>query len=105
MGGLGLNTGILDADALAQTFDLILNQGQPESLFDRYSHERRRVFQLFVNPMSAANKQRLHDSNPDTAAHEDWFFASIGSDDPAERLAPNKGLMENWKTDMNRFRV
>ncbi|EXJ70646.1 uncharacterized protein A1O5_05636 [Cladophialophora psammophila CBS 110553] len=104
IGGLGLNTGILDADALAQTLVQVLKQGRPESLYDRYSYERRRVFQLYVDPISKSNKQRLHVSSPDIVANEDWFLASIMSDDPEEKFSPYK-WMANWKTDMAAFKM
>ncbi|KAJ9626695.1 hypothetical protein H2204_009965 [Knufia peltigerae] len=103
IGGLGLNTGILDADALAQTFVRVLKEGSPESLFDRYSLERRRVFQTIVDPISTANKRRIHDSHPDTVAKEDWFYASINNkEDPTEKFQHFE-WMKGWRTDMSRF--
>lgn len=93
----------MDADALTQTFVRVLKKGGPESLFDRYSYERRRVFQLVVDPVSRANKQRMHDSTPDVVGREDWFFASMESKDPEVKSA-SFNWMKNWRTDMAKFK-
>jgi 2-polyprenyl-6-methoxyphenol hydroxylase-like FAD-dependent oxidoreductase len=39
MGAMGLTTGILDADALADALELIIHEGKPISVLDVYSDE------------------------------------------------------------------
>ncbi|KAK2685632.1 hypothetical protein QWA68_015437 [Fusarium oxysporum] len=76
IGGLGLCTGMLDADALAQALDLALNRFscEPEAqeeCFKAYSSARRQVFQTVIYPTSSAAKTRLQCGNPDDIAKED----------------------------------
>ena len=93
----------MDADALAQTFDLVLNLHKPASLFGRYSDERRRVFQMVVHPLSSANKLRLHGSDPETVAQEDWVFRALARKDPNEIKEMQKPLEQGWRTNMRLF--
>ncbi|EOA83389.1 uncharacterized protein SETTUDRAFT_155922 [Exserohilum turcica Et28A] len=101
VGGLGLCTGLLDVDILSQALDLILNHDyhDPQDLLAEYSAARRFVFQNFINPTSTANKLRLHESDPDNAAQEDWFLRMVRKGDRQEianALAPLQRRHENW---------
>ncbi|KAE8139523.1 hypothetical protein BDV38DRAFT_291238 [Aspergillus pseudotamarii] len=58
MGAMGLTTGLIDSEALADALELIIHEGKPISILDTYSDERRRVFQTFVDPTSTQNKLR-----------------------------------------------
>ncbi|CRG87549.1 3-(3-hydroxy-phenyl)propionate/3-hydroxycinnamic acid hydroxylase [Talaromyces islandicus] len=74
-GALGLTTGLLDADALADALDLIINEDKPVDILDLYSDERTRVFQTFVDPMSSHNMLRCA-NDPETAT-QDWFLRAL----------------------------
>ncbi|KAK5946878.1 hypothetical protein PMZ80_001022 [Knufia obscura] len=103
--GLGLCTGLLDVDILAQALHAILNEQyhDPQDLLAEYSAVRRYVFQTFVNPQSAANKLRLHENEPDRAAEEDWYFRALRRADPTEMMKIHGPLFVNWKTDLQRL--
>ncbi|KAJ9603448.1 hypothetical protein H2200_012226 [Cladophialophora chaetospira] len=109
-GALGLNTGMLDADALAETLIMILNEPQKypkaDDLLSLYSDERRKVFQFFVDPTSTQNKLRLHSHPEETASQEDWLFRMMR--DPS-KLSPRqleelaRPYYETWRTDMRKL--
>ncbi|KAI0894241.1 FAD/NAD(P)-binding domain-containing protein [Annulohypoxylon nitens] len=123
IGGLGLCTGLLDADALHQTLQIVFSLGEekryapntngarssgygsrqtinPQALFSRYSSERRRVFQNIIHPYSSANKTRLHSADPEDTAREDWYFQALRRGDPKELESINAPLYNGWRTDM-----
>ncbi|KAI2470681.1 FAD/NAD(P)-binding domain-containing protein [Annulohypoxylon bovei var. microspora] len=126
VGGLGLCTGLLDADALYQTFEIVfsLEEGDqknphgpttngvrgpgygsrrtinPQALFSQYSSERRRVFQNIIHPYSSANKTRLHSADPEDTAREDWYFQALRRGDPKELESIHAPLYNGWRTDM-----
>ncbi|KAF7560189.1 hypothetical protein G7046_g3958 [Stylonectria norvegica] len=117
IGGLGLCTGLLDADALHQTIVIAFSTTKPDDniknhtnnvsqlsdlqqLFGRYSAERRRVFQNIIHPFSSANKTRLHGGNAEDVAREDWYFQALARGDPKELKQIHSPLFDNWRTDM-----
>ncbi|KAJ4124086.1 hypothetical protein NW765_007132 [Fusarium oxysporum] len=105
IGGLGLCTGMLDADALAQAFDLALNRYacEPkvqEECFRAYSAARRRVFQTVVHPMSSACKTRLQCGNPDEIAEEDWYMRTFRRGNKSEIDKMHDGLINHWRTNL-----
>ncbi|KIW98434.1 uncharacterized protein Z519_00094 [Cladophialophora bantiana CBS 173.52] len=60
-GALGLNTGMLDAEACAEALIMILKDSFPPArTLNTYSDSRRKVFQFFVDPTSTQNKLRVH---------------------------------------------
>ncbi|KAL1884609.1 hypothetical protein Plec18167_002199 [Paecilomyces lecythidis] len=100
-GALGLTSGLLDADALADTLDLIINEGKPMDLLDVYSDARRKAFQTFVDPVSTQNKLRCA-NDPETAT-EDWFLRSMINPNPEESEEFNKMFFDVWRTDMRKL--
>ena len=102
VGGLGLCTGLLDVDILSQALDLILNHDyhDPQDLLAEYSAARRFVFQNFINPTSTANKLRLHESDPDNAAQEDWFLRMVRKGDRQEIANALAPLQRVWRTEL-----
>ncbi|CAM1501267.1 Fc.00g104290.m01.CDS01 [Cosmosporella sp. VM-42] len=119
IGGLGLCTGLLDADALHQTLVIAfssqsvkgiepsgndVNQAADlQKLFGRYSAERRRIFQNIIHPFSSANKTRLHGGNADDVAREDWYFQALARGDPKELKQIHAPLFDGWRTDMSKL--
>ncbi|KAI8964131.1 FAD/NAD(P)-binding domain-containing protein [Daldinia sp. FL1419] len=107
IGGLGLCTGLLDGDALAQTLQIAFSTSSSdpnlEHLFNRYSAERRWVFQNVIHPFSSANKTRLHGAKPEDMAREDWYFRALARGDPKELEAIHRPLSAQWRTDMRKF--
>ena len=56
-GGMGMNSGIHDAHALAAAFGAIAEGGDPEALLDAYAHERRRVALELVQQATDQNSR------------------------------------------------
>ncbi|KAH6868927.1 FAD-binding monooxygenase [Thelonectria olida] len=105
IGGLGLCTGMLDADALAQAFDLALNRyvGDPklqEECFRTYSAARRRVFQTVVHPMSSAAKTRLQCGSPGDIAEEDWYIRTLRGGNKGAIDQLHDGLINHWRSNI-----
>ncbi|KAE8364851.1 FAD/NAD(P)-binding domain-containing protein [Aspergillus caelatus] len=100
-GALGLTTGLLDADAAADTLDLIINQKKPMDLLDLYSDERRRAFQTFVDPLSTQNKLRCA-NDPETAI-DDWFLRALINKTPEIMEAFSRPFFDVWPTDMRKL--
>ena len=103
IGAMGLNTGFLDAMALAQTLEMVIKGKHPDpmKLFSTYSARRRWVFQNIVDPISSSNKLRLHSSEPEVAKKEDWFFQVLNSGDDNQVKEMFRPLWEHWRTDMH----
>jgi hypothetical protein len=131
IGGLGLCTGLLDADALHQALKIVFSfqslpqqsrlphlngtssktglknpshlSVDPQAVFTRYSSERRRVFQNIIHPYSSANKTRLHGGDPDETARQDWYFEALARGDPQELQNIHGPLYSGWRTNMWAF--
>ena len=80
-GGLGLTGGLLDAAALADSLIAIAQGLATEGILDCYAEERRKIFLEVVNPISQANKERLHKTNPDTVGESDPFLRQLRAAD------------------------
>lgn len=95
---MGLTTGLLDAEALADTLELILLEGKPQELLGLYSEERQRAFQFFTSPISTQLKL-LAASDPERMT-EHWLIRSLLSpdSDAMEKYGPM--LFEVWRTDI-----
>ena len=102
MGALGLNTGMLDADALAESLIMILKENCSEQILDIYSDERRKVFQFFVDPTSTQNKLRIHNHPPEVAAERDWYFRTLANPTQEKMMGLMKPYFETWRTNMRR---
>lgn len=98
MGALGLCTGLLDAEALAETLQMIFHDKKTISILEAYSHERRRVFQMFVDPTSKANKLRLQQS-PEYA-DDDWMVRTLQNPTPEVMKEFFSPYMASWRSDM-----
>ena len=98
---MGLNTGLLDGDALAETLIMILKEMKSDELLTKYSDNRRQVFQNFVDPTTTANKLRLHLSSA-TAAEDDYYFRSLQDPSPEVLEKGSKPYFETWRTDMRK---
>jgi 2-polyprenyl-6-methoxyphenol hydroxylase-like FAD-dependent oxidoreductase len=97
---MGLNTGLLDADALAETLIMVLAEGKPLELLDIYSDERRKVFQLFVDPVSTQNKLRVQNNDQEVATRDDWYFRLMANPSKEALMELATPYFETWKTDI-----
>lgn len=102
-GALGLNTGLLDADALADALTMIINESKPDVLLDIYSDERRKVFQTFVSPTSSANKLRLHGHDTAQACKDDWMFRLLREGSLEDIKAVSAPYFTTWRTSIRKL--
>ncbi|OQV03643.1 FAD binding domain-containing protein [Cladophialophora immunda] len=101
-GGLGLSTGLLDADSLADALTYVLAQGVSTSILQRWADARREVFQKLVNPISSANKLRCHNTDPDNPS-SDPFFAMLRKENNEPELQALMAAMSEMATDVSQF--
>lgn len=65
MGGLGFTTGIWDGLVLADVLAAVMRGEEDESILDRYSDERRRVYLDISSPAASSNKRMIEQSDPE----------------------------------------
>ncbi|HEY1961948.1 MAG TPA: FAD-dependent oxidoreductase [Rhizomicrobium sp.] len=63
-GGMGLTTGVIDADALIAVMTAVIEGRAPESALDFYAQERRRVFLGVTTVLSTNFKRMLQEKDP-----------------------------------------
>ncbi|HEY1125500.1 MAG TPA: FAD-dependent monooxygenase [Sphingobium sp.] len=63
-GGLGLTTGVIDADALIAVLGAVILGQADESVLDFYAQERRRVFLEVTSPLATNFKRMLSERDP-----------------------------------------
>lgn len=64
-GGMGLTTGLMDANALIDALGAVIKGKADESILDFYEKERRRVFLEFSSPAATEYKRMLGEPDPD----------------------------------------
>ncbi|KAL1889727.1 hypothetical protein Sste5346_008713 [Sporothrix stenoceras] len=101
-GALGLNTGILDAEALTEALVMVLHEGRPLAVLDTYSDERRKVFQFFVDPTSTQNKIRVQSNHEDEAVTNDWYFRLLQNPTADVLRAQAQPYFDVWRTDLRK---
>jgi hypothetical protein len=82
MGGLGFTTGLWDGLILADILAAVLRGEEDQTILDRYSDERRRVFWDLASPAASENKRMLEESDPDRRKQDCANFQAM-ADDPA----------------------
>jgi 2-polyprenyl-6-methoxyphenol hydroxylase-like FAD-dependent oxidoreductase len=100
-GAFGLTSGLLDATALADALIAIHSGKASSDALEYYAAERRRVFTGIVNPLSQANKERLHDADPSTLGSRDPFLRRIIEDNLQASSEKRKLRQPNLATDIN----
>jgi 2-polyprenyl-6-methoxyphenol hydroxylase-like FAD-dependent oxidoreductase len=109
-GGLGLTGGIADVGNL---FDALIGIHQglaDETILDRYSEERRRIWKDIIDPMSRENFRRVWETDVETARGNDAFFKMCvqaeTDDDLARKLAlvSISSLKLGLETNISAFR-
>jgi len=63
-GGLGLTTGVIDADCLIAVMSAVIEGRAPESVLDFYAAERKRVFHEVTSPLATNFKRTMSESDP-----------------------------------------
>ncbi len=80
-GGLGLTSGVWTGMVLADVLGAVLRGEADESILDRYSDERRRIFWEVVSPAATENKRMLQERDPQQR-QKDLAAVKALSDDP-----------------------
>lgn len=84
-GGLGLTSGLLDADLLGAALSAVIRKTAGDNLLDRYAHERRRVFLEVTGPTAAENKRRMKESDPEKKRTDNERFRRLRDDPQFQR--------------------
>ena len=63
-GGLGLTSGLLDADHLGEALAAVILGHADGAALDEYAEERRRIFWEVTSPTASENKRRLTERDP-----------------------------------------
>jgi 2-polyprenyl-6-methoxyphenol hydroxylase-like FAD-dependent oxidoreductase len=92
-GGLGLTGGIADVGNLFDAFVGIHEGLADDSILDRYSEVRMRIWREIIDPMSRENFRRLWDQNPEKALENDEFFQICKKSEENEALARELALV------------
>ena len=78
-GGMGMNGGIHDAFALADTLAKIL-RGEDEALLDRYSRRRKAIAEEQILKQAHRNRTRMQERDPDKRREELARLQAIAAD-------------------------
>lgn len=84
-GGLGLTSGLLDADLLGDALSAVIKREASDDLLDRYAGERRRVFREVTGPTAAENKRRLKETDPEKKRTDNERFRRLRDDPQFQR--------------------
>ncbi|MEM7218637.1 MAG: FAD-dependent oxidoreductase [Pseudomonadota bacterium] len=82
-GGLGLNTGVADAENLCWKLALVVRHGAPEALLKRYEAERRPIAQINSHQSLVNSAKLLH------------LFGAVYGPDPARQAEHYAAVREN----------
>jgi 2-polyprenyl-6-methoxyphenol hydroxylase-like FAD-dependent oxidoreductase len=86
-GGLGLTSGLLDADLLGDALSAVIKRAADDDLLDRYAQERQRVFREVTGPTAAENKRRMKETDPDKKRADNERFRKLRDDPQFQREA------------------
>ncbi len=75
-GGLGLTSGVIDADALTAALSAFIAGRTNESVLDFYAEERRRIFLEVTSPMASHFKRQMSEADPVRAAADRQAFVA-----------------------------
>ena len=81
VGGLGLTTGIMDANALIDVLGAVIHGKVDEALLDYYAQERRRIFLEITSPAASEFKRMVGESDPEKRRQDQEAFR-LASEDP-----------------------
>lgn len=80
-GGMGLTSGIIDADALVKVLEAVVHGRAGDGVLDFYAEERRRVFREVVSPIATSFKRQLSEKDPEQRARDRLSFKQ-GAENP-----------------------
>ncbi len=81
-GGMGLTTGVIDADALIAVLSAVIEGRAGEDVLDFYAAERKRVFHEVTSPIATNFKRQLSERDPVKRKEDrDGFRANVENPD------------------------
>jgi len=87
-GGLGLTSGVIDADVLARALTAVIEGRAGEDLLDFYARDRRRVFTEITSPGASNFKRQLGEPDPARRAEDrDRFLAGVQGSEKVRGVA------------------
>lgn len=86
MGGLGFTTALWDGLVLADILAAVLRGEEDDSILDRYSDERRRVYQDIASPAASSNKRMIEQSDPEIRKADCARIQEMADDPDLTRL-------------------
>jgi 2-polyprenyl-6-methoxyphenol hydroxylase-like FAD-dependent oxidoreductase len=78
-GGMGLTTGVMDANALIDALSAVIDGRAGESILDFYGADRLRVFREFSSPAATEYKRILGESDPERRRRDLEQFKTVAS--------------------------
>jgi hypothetical protein len=96
---------MLDAGCLADAFEGLFNEHQPDSILTKYAEIRKEIYQKYTDPWSRANVQRLFELDPDTAINDPFMQAVHNASENAEIREQFVRRPELLKVDIKQFFV
>ena len=85
-GGLGLTTGIWTGMILADLLGEVIRGRLDDSILDRYSDERRRIFLEIVSPGASENKRMMEESDREQRLRDIEGIRRMADDESVARL-------------------
>jgi len=96
-GGLGLTSGLFDAEALIPILAEVMDGG-PEEPLDTWAEERRRKFVEMASPAASENKRMLYSELDPKRRDEDFERMRAGTQDP-DALRKRLMFLEELRSD------
>ena len=93
LGGMGMNGGVHDAFNLSNKLLQVLQQGQDESLLDRYERQRRTIAIEYINASTARNKAEIEERDPVARKKTQDALRATAADPAAARAYLRKSSM------------
>ncbi len=96
-GGMGLTTGVIDAEALIAVLSAVIEGRADESVLDFYSKERKRVFHEVTSPLATNFKRLMSEKNPARREEDRLQFrrSAENSDDAPMATSLSKMIFGN----------
>jgi FAD binding domain-containing protein len=85
-GGLGLTTGLWTGMILSDVLAEVIAGRADESILDRYSAERRRIFWEISSPGASENKRMMEESDPEKRLKDIEGVKAMAADPALARL-------------------
>ncbi|KAJ5656854.1 hypothetical protein N7507_008804 [Penicillium longicatenatum] len=103
-GGLGLTGGIADVGSLFDSLMGIHKGLADETILDKYSEIRKRIWAEIIDPISRENFRRLYDQDPTKAREYDEFFQLCVKGETDEETAKSIVLgLDMLRHDMTQY--